>query len=156
MAIPDTMIGKFFITFFASMVPVTELRAGIPFGYGIGLPIWTAYIAAVLGNIVPVPFLLIFLKKLFNWMKTFKRLGAFAERLEQKGHLKSGKVKKYGPLGLALFVAIPLPGTGGWTGSLVASIMEIDVKKATAYIIAGLLVAGVIVSLITVGVFRLV
>ena len=156
MTIPNTFLGKLAVTFFASMVPVTELRAGIPFGYGIGLPIWAAFAASVLGNMVPVPFILFFLRKLFNWMKTFEKLGAFAERLEQKGHLKGGKVRKYGPVGLSLFVAIPLPGTGGWPGALVASLMEMDVKKATLYIFGGLIVAGVIVSLITVGVFHVV
>ena len=115
-------VGEFCFTMLASMIPVLELRGGIPFGVALGLPVWAAYLAAVIGNIIPVPFILVYIRRIFRWMRRKSvKLNALVDKLEKKAHLKGQKVTKYKYLGLLLFVAIPLPGTGAWTGALAAA-----------------------------------
>ncbi len=151
-ALSTTFWGRCLATVLMSMIPVGELRSGIPFGVGIGLPVWAALIASIIGNMIPIPFILIFLRRIFSWLKTFKKPGEWAAKLEKKGHLKGQKMTKYGSLGLMILVAIPLPGTGAWTGALVASVLEMDFKKAIWPITLGVCIAGFIVAGITYGV----
>ncbi len=149
----ETMAGEFLLTMLVSMVPVIELRGGIPFGVAAGLPVWMAMLAAIIGNLIPVPFIIVYIRRIFQWMRRrMPRFGGMIDKLEAKAHLKGQKVQKYQYFGLALFVAIPLPGTGAWTGALAAAFLDMRLRKALPSIVAGVAVAGVVVSAITYGV----
>ena len=140
------------LTFLVAMVPVVELRGAIPFGVVRGLNIWTAIIASVLGNLVPVPFIILFIRKIFAWMRAhMPKLDGLVTRMEKKAEKNRAAVEKYAFWGLAILVAIPLPGTGAWTGALVAAMMEMRLKRAFPAIAIGVVIAGVIVSVITYG-----
>ena len=137
--------GKMLLTMLVSMIPVIELRGGLPFGVALGLPYWLAFPAAVAGNLLPAPFILVYIRRIFELMrKYFPRLNGLVDRLEKKAHLKGKKVQKYQYLGLWLFVAIPLPGTGAWTGSLAAAFLGMRLKKAMPAVVLGVLTAGFI------------
>ena len=115
-------VGEWIYTALFSMLPIVELRGGIPFGVSLGLEVWPAFLAAVVGNMIPVPFIIVFIRRIFKWMRAHnRRLGELADWLERKAHLKGQKVTRYKYLGLLIFVAIPLPGTGAWTGALIAA-----------------------------------
>ena len=140
------------LTFLVAMVPVVELRGAIPFGVVRGLNLWTAIIASVLGNLVPVPFIILFIRKIFAWMRAhMPKLDGLVTRLEKKAEKNRAAVEKYAFWGLAILVAIPLPGTGAWTGALVAAMMEMRLKRAFPDIVIGVVIAGVIVSIVTYG-----
>ena len=140
------------LTFLVAMVPVVELRGAIPFGVVRGLNIWTAIIASVLGNLVPVPFIILFIRRIFAWMRAhMPKLDGLVTRMEKKAEKNRAAVEKYAFLGLAILVAIPLPGTGAWTGALVAAMMEMRLKRAFPAIVIGVVIAGVIVSVVTYG-----
>lgn len=148
----QSYIGKLVATFLISMLPVVELRGGIPYGVGFGLDPWVAFAVAVLGNLVPVPFILFFMDKIFELLK--KMGGAFekfANWLERKAYRNQEKIEKYKAFGLLIFVAIPLPGTGAWTGALAASVLGISRKRAIPSIFAGVLIAGFIMTAISYG-----
>ena len=152
----DTMAGEFTLTMLVSMIPVVELRGGIPFGVAAGLPVWAAFIAAVIGNLIPVPFIIVYIRRIFQWMRrTSPRLNDLADRLERKAHLKGQRVTKYKYLGLMLFVTIPLPGTGAWTGSLAAAFLDMPLRKAIPSIVVGVFIAGMAISILTYGVASL-
>lgn len=145
--------GEFILTLLVSMIPVVELRGGIPFGVAAGLPVWAAYLAAVVGNLLPVPFIVVYIRRVFLFMrKHMPRLNSLVDRMEEKAHLKSASVLKYQYLGLAIFVAIPLPGTGAWTGALVAAFLDMRLKNAMPSIAGGVLSAGLIISILSYGV----
>ena len=149
-------VGEFCFTILVSMVPIVELRGGIPFGVTLGLPVWAAYLAAVIGNILPVPFILVYIRRIFQWMRRrLPRLNRLVDKLERKAHLKGRRVTKYKYLGLILFVAIPLPGTGAWTGALAAAFLDMPLRKAIPSIFAGILIAGIVISILTFGVASL-
>jgi uncharacterized membrane protein len=150
-----TIIGKTIMTMAVSAVPVVELRGGIPYGVVQGLPIWGAYLASVVGNMVPIPMILLFLDKIFDWMRSYEKLAHIVHKLEAKAHLQGRKVTKYKKLGLVILVAIPLPGTGAWTGALVASVLDIPPREAILPIFLGVVVAGVLVTIATFGVSSL-
>ena len=140
------------LTFLVAMVPVVELRGAIPFGVVRGLNLWTAIIASVLGNLVPVPFIILFVRRIFAWMRAhMPKLDGLVTRMEQKAEKNRAAVEKYAFWGLAILVAIPLPGTGAWTGALVAAMMEMRLKRAFPAIVIGVVIAGVIVSVVTYG-----
>ncbi len=149
--------GQFLLTMLVAMVPVIELRGAIPFGVALGLGHWPALLASVIGNLIPVPFILLFIRRIFQLIRRhIPKLDHMVTRLETRAHTKGQLVRKYAFLGLFVLVAIPLPGTGAWTGSLVAAILDIRMKKALPAIAAGVLAAGVLVSIITFGVTALV
>lgn len=149
----ETRAGEFLLTMLVSMVPVIELRGGIPFGVAAGLPVWMAYIAAVIGNLIPVPFILVFIRRIFQWIRQhMPKLNSMIDKLEKKAHLKGKKMQKYQYLGLAIFVAIPLPGTGAWTGSLAAAFLDMRLKKAFPAAVLGVVVAGFVISVLTFGI----
>ena len=134
------------------MVPVVELRGAIPFGVVRGLNLWTAIVASMLGNLIPVPFIILFIRKIFAWMRAhMPKLDGLVLRMEKKAEKNRAAVEKYAFWGLVILVAIPLPGTGAWTGALVAAMMEIRLKRAFPAIAIGVAIAGVIVSVITYG-----
>lgn len=145
--------GEWFYTALMSMAPIVELRGGIPFGVSLGLPVWQAFIAAVIGNMIPVPFIVIFIRRIFGWMRTHSpRLSRLVERLERKAHLKGQLVTKYRYLGLMILVAIPLPGTGAWTGALAAAFLNMRLLNTLPAIFAGVVIAGLLISMLTFGV----
>ncbi len=138
-----------------SMLPVIELRGGIPLARLLMLPLWQAIVFSAIGNILPIPFILLFVEKVFDWLRPTKLFGPLVEKLEKRALSKSDGIKKAEFWGLALFVGIPLPGTGGWTGSLAASLLKIDIKKASLAILLGIAIASTIMSLIAYGVFAM-
>lgn len=144
----STPLGETIVTFLISMVPVIELRGAIPYAYANGVAPWLAFALSVVGNMVPVPFILLFIRKIFAWMKKYPRLGKIANKLETRAQNKSSGVKKSEIIGLCILVAIPLPGTGAWTGALVAALMEMRMKRALPTIFLGVLIAGIAVTLV--------
>lgn len=150
------MLTKALITFLISMVPIVELRGAIPYGVTAGLNPWLTFALAVMGNMLPIPFILLFIRKIFDWMKRYPKLAKIAEKFEARAAKKSGTVKKSETIGLCILVAIPLPGTGAWTGALVAALMNMRIKRALPTIFVGVLIAGLAVTLImTLGIHAL-
>ncbi|MDD6800214.1 MAG: small multi-drug export protein [Firmicutes bacterium] len=133
-------------TFFCSMIPVIELRGAIPLGYGLGLPWALNYALCVIGNFLPVPFILLFIRAILSWMKKVPKLSGIANKIEEIAHKKSVKVLKYASVGLFVFVAIPLPGTGAWTGALIAALLDMRFKYSLPSIFAGVITAGLIMT----------
>lgn len=143
----------FFHVFFMSMIPVVELRGAIPYGLAAGLDPWLTYLSAVVGNMVPVPFIMIFIRRIFNWAREHSRwLGNRVRWLEDRAEKKSDLVQRYALAGLTVLVAIPLPGTGAWTGALVAALMNIRLRQSFPAVLLGVLIAGVIMLLICGGI----
>lgn len=151
----ETMFHELLLTFFTAMVPVLELRGAIPVGVAAGLPPAAACAAAILGNMVPVPFILLLVRRAFAWLRNTKLLGEKITALERRAHLKGRVVRKYRLPGLVILVAIPLPGTGAWTGALVAALLDIRMRHALPAIFLGVVIAGVIITALTMGVVHL-
>lgn len=152
MAFFKTYFGKLIITFLISMVPVIELRGAVPFAVAQGIDYRIALAVAIVGNLVPVPFIIIFIRKIFALIRRYiPKLDGFIKRLEERAEKKSEKVQKYAFWGLFLLVAIPLPGTGAWTGALVAAMLNMRLKHAFPAIALGVITAGVVVSFVTYG-----
>ena len=151
----ETVFGKLLMTFFTAMAPVVELRGAIPLGVAAGLPPAVAAVTAMAGNLVPVPFLLLLLRRVFRLLRGISWLGPKIDALEKRAHLKGRTVKKYRTLGLVLLVAIPLPGTGAWTGALAADVLDIRMRTALPAIAAGVVIAVMTHPAMTCGVVRL-
>ena len=147
-----TGVGELVFTVLVSMVPIIELRGGIPFGVALGLNPWVAFLACIIGNMIPVPFIIVYIRRIFGWMRRrLPKLDGIVDRLEKKAHLKGRKVTKFKYIGLFLFVAIPLPGTGAWTGALAAAFLDMPLRKALPSIFLGILAAGFLVTGLTYG-----
>ena len=157
-SIADAMGGlpKEVVVLVISMFPILELRGGLIAFALLGLPIEQGILFALIGNIIPIPFILLLITPLFDRLKKTKRIRPLVERLEAKSLGKSDRIRKYEFLGLLLFVGIPLPGTGAWTGGLIASLLNIKLKKAVPAIFLGLLMATAIMCFITYGIPALV
>ena len=151
----ETVFGKLLLTFATAMVPVIELRGAIPVGIAAGLPPAVACAAAILGNLLPVPFIMLLARRVFSWLRDTRLFGPKIVWLERRAHLKGRIVRKYRLPGLVVLVAIPLPGTGAWTGALVASLLDIRLRNALPAILLGLVVAGGITTAVTLGLIRL-
>ncbi|MBQ0059221.1 MAG: small multi-drug export protein [Lachnospiraceae bacterium] len=136
-----------------SMLPLIELRGGIPLARLLELPLSQAIIFSVIGNVIPLPFILLFIRKIFHWLSPTKLLGGIVRKLEARAMGKSDSIKKAEFWGLMCFVGIPLPGTGGWTGTLIAALLKIDFKKALLAALCGVAMAATIMSLIAYGIF---
>ena len=150
----STTIGQIVATFLVSMVPIIELRGAIPIGVGYGLPYWVAVMVSVIGNIVPVPFIILFIRKIFMLMRKWsEKLDTLVTKLEKRAESKSEVVQKYAFWGLFILVAIPLPGTGAWTGTLAASLLDMDFKSSVLAVMLGVLLAGIIMGVASTGVF---
>ena len=148
-----TTAGNLLMTFIISMVPVIELRGARPLGVYNGLDVWTALVVAIIGNLVPVPFIIIFIRKIFKWMQEkSEKLAVLVRKFEEKADKKKEQVLKYEFWGLMVLVAVPLPGTGAWTGALVAAMLDMQLKRAMPAITVGVIVAGIIVTTATYGV----
>lgn len=140
------------MTIFISMVPIIELRGAIPIGVANGLSVRTALFASIIGNLIPVPIIILFVRKVFAFIRTkSEKLDHLVCRFEAKAKKQSGMVEKYEWFGLVLLVAIPLPGTGAWTGALVAAMLDMRMKRAFPAIMIGVIIAGIVVSYITYG-----
>ncbi len=143
-------LGNFIMTFLISMIPVIELRLGLPYGIMSGLKLPVAALAAILGNMLPVPFIIVFIEQVFLWLrKHLPKMDSFITKLEKRAETKQETVDRYGALGLILLVAIPLPGTGAWTGSLVAALMKMKLRKAIPCIFLGVIIAAILMTVIT-------
>lgn len=142
-------IPKEWIIFIISMVPILELRGGLIAAALLGIDIVPAIAICLVGNIIPIPLILWFITPIFNWLKRTRVFRPLVEKLEKKSMGKSEKIQKYEFWGLVLFVGIPLPGTGAWTGALVASLLNIPFKKAFPAILLGLLLATTIMCVVT-------
>lgn len=155
MAILETVLGKCIMTMAIAAVPVVELRGAIPAGAAAGLEPWLACGAAVVGNLLPVPFIILLVRQVFDLLRKHPFFAPKIDALERRAHLKGRLVRKYRLLGLTLFVALPLPGTGAWTGALVAAFLNIRLRNALPAITLGVLIAGGLVTLMTMGVIHL-
>lgn len=146
-------VGEELCVFFCSMLPVIELRGAIPMAYAFGIPWWQAYLIAVIGNMIPVPFILLLIRGVIGLMQrsNVKFFNRMAEFLLSKVEKNREKIEKYSFWGLCLFVAIPLPATGAWTGSLVAAMIGVKPWKAMLSTFLGVLIAGAVVTLIVYG-----
>ena len=142
--------GKVIGIFLISLLPVIELRGSIPVGYYQGLPWYTNMITSIIGNLLPVPFILLFVVKVFEFMKKRNIMVSFIEKIEKRAMSRSDSIANKEFIGLMLFVAIPLPGTGAWTGALIAALLQFNRKKSFMYICIGVLIAA---SLVTLGVY---
>ena len=137
--------------FLVSMLPIVELRGAIPFGVGLGMDWRAVYFISVLGNLLPIPFLILFIRPILEFLKKTKFFRPFAEWIHKRSLKKAGNVTKYKMLGLCMFVAIPLPGTGAWTGAVIAALLNMRLKQALPAIALGVLIAGVLMMGISYG-----
>ena len=151
------MLKKYLYIFLISMVPLIELRGAIPVSQGFQLPLLQSYIVCVIGNMLPVPVIYLFARKVLEWGKDKKYIGKFFTFCIEKGHQGGEKLKEKAGRGLfvalLLFVGIPLPGTGAWTGTLAASFLDMGFKKSVIAVLLGVLLAGVIMGIASAGVF---
>lgn len=145
-------LGKEILVFIISLLPILELRGGLLAAALIGLDPVPSYIISIIGNILPVPFILLLINKILDWMRKSKKFKKVAKWLDEKVEKHKGQIEKYGYLGIVLFVGIPLPGTGAWTGSLIASVLEMDKKKTFFAVLAGVFIASIIMMVISFGV----
>ena len=152
------MLKKYLIVFFVSMVPIIELRGAIPYAVGFGLPLLPSYIIAIIGNMIPVQFIFLFARKVLVWGSKKKYIGKFFTWCLKKGEKGGEKLKQSAGKGLyialLIFVGIPLPGTGAWTGTLAASLLNMDFKKSTLAVMGGVILAGIIMGILSLGVFK--
>lgn len=156
--IVDTLSGVFskeIIAFIVSMLPILELRGGLIAAKLMDIDFFKAFAICFIGNMLPIPFILLFIRKIFGLLKKIPAVEKSIEKLEARSIRKADNVKKYRLWGLFLFVAIPLPGTGAWTGALIADLLDIRIKHSLPTIAAGVLVAGVIISALSYGLFGL-
>ena len=155
MAFFETVSKELLLTFTTAMVPVVELRGAIPLGIAAGLPPALACAAAILGNLVPAPLIILLARRVADFLRGTRCFGPRIDWLERRAHLKGRLVRKYRLLGLVILVGIPLPGTGAWTGSLVAAALNIRMRHALPAIALGLVAAGLVTTALTLGVVHL-
>ncbi len=144
-------ISEEVLVFIISLMPILEVRGGLLAATLLKVPEAVAVPICVVGNILPIPFILLFIKQIFKWMKNFKIFRGLIEKLEKRAMGKSDALEKGEFLGLMLFVGIPLPGTGAWTGALIASLLGIDIKKSSVAILLGIVIATVIMYVVSYG-----
>ena len=147
-----TTLGKYIIVFVISLMPILELRGGPLASSILGLPMWQSYFLCLLGNILPIPFILWLINPLFRYMRNWKYIGKMVLWCEKKAESKKDQIEKLKYIGLFLFVGIPLPGTGAWTGCLIAALLNLDKKKSLIAAILGVLVAGIIMLILSYGI----
>lgn len=145
-------VSREVLVFIVSLFPILEMRGGLLAATLLDVTMWKAVIIAAIGNFIPIPFILLFVKKVFAWLKKTRLFRPFVEKLENRALGKRDQVEKYTFWGLALFVGIPLPGTGAWTGSLIAALIDMDFKKAIQSELVGLCLCAVIMTFISYGV----
>lgn len=155
----NNMLKQYIITFFISMVPLIELRGAVPYALAMGVPVLQTYIICIIGNMLPVPIIYLFARKVLVWGKDKPVIGKFFTFCLKKGEAGGQKLQSKAGRGLyvalLLFVGIPLPGTGAWTGTLAASILDMDFKKSIVAVMCGVILAGVIMGIASAGVLTL-
>ena len=149
-----TFLGKKILVFIISLMPILELRGGLLAASLLGLEPVESYIICIIANLLPIPFILWFINRILDWMRNSKHFNKFAAWLDKKVDKHKTSIEKYGFWGLVLFVGIPIPGTGAWTGSLIASVLEMDRKKSFIAILIGVFIASIIMMLISFGLLR--
>lgn len=151
------MLKHYLIIFFISMVPLIELRGAIPYAVGFDLPLLPSYMICILGNMLPVPIIFLFARKVLEWGADKPVIGKFFTFCLEKGHKGGEKLQEKAGKGLfvalLLFVGIPVPGTGAWTGTLAASLLDMDFKSSVIAVLLGVVLAGVIMGLVSAGLF---
>lgn len=155
MTLLQDKIPEELVAFVISLCPVLECRGGMIAARLMEIPFIKAFLICYLGNMIPIPFIILFIRKIFDFLRRFKFFSKIVEKLEAKTEKNKEKVLKYEAWGLLLFVAIPLPGTGGWTGALMAALLDIRMKKSLPIIALGVLIAGFIMSALTYGIFQM-
>lgn len=151
-SITTNELGKSITIFILSLLPIIELRGGLIAATLLGVSFFKAFIICFIGNILPVPFILWFIRKILDWMRNVKLFKKIVKWIDRKVENKKSQIEKYGFWGVVLFVGIPLPGTGAWTGSLIAAMLDMDKKKSFIAVLIGVLVAGIIMSIISYGI----
>ncbi len=144
-------ISRELVIFIISMIPILELRGGLVAASLLQVPITTAIPICIIGNVIPVPLILLFIRQIFKLLRNVKGIGGLIRKLEARAMGKSDSIRKYEFWGLVLFVGVPLPGTGAWTGSLIAALLEVDFKKAILAVLLGIAMATVIMSVVSYG-----
>ena len=144
-------ISRELVIFIISMIPILELRGGLVAASLLQVPITTAIPICIIGNVIPVPFILLFIRQIFKLLRNVKGIGGLIRKLEARAMGKSDSIRKYEFWGLVLFVGVPLPGTGAWTGSLIAALLAVDFKKAILAVLLGIAMATVIMSVVSYG-----
>lgn len=144
-------ISREMVIFIISMIPILELRGGLIAASLLQVPITAAVPICIIGNVIPVPFILLFIRQIFKWFRNVPLIGGIIRRLEKRAMSKSDSIKQYEFWGLVFFVGVPLPGTGAWTGSLIAALLEVDFKKAILAVLLGIAIATVIMSIVSYG-----
>ena len=150
--ITSFVYGKQILVFIISLLPILELRGGLLAAALIGLDPIQSYIISIIGNLLPIPFILMLTNKILDWMRNSKHFKGIANWLDKKVEKHKGQIEKYGYLGIVLFVGIPLPGTGAWTGSLIAAALEMDRKKTFIAVCAGVIMASIIMMILSFGI----
>ena len=150
-------VGKELCVFFCSMLPIIECRGAVPLGWGFGLPWWQTALFSIAGNIVPVPFILLFIRAFLRWMRDCKVafLNRLAAWLDRKIEKHKGTIETYSYWGVMIFVGLPIPGTGAWTGTLIASVLGLEPKRSFLAALGGVVMATAIMTLLSGGVFAL-
>ena len=146
-------VGRELCVFFCSMLPIIECRGAIPLGWGLGLPWWQTALFSIAGNLLPVPFILLFIRAILRWMRE-SRVKLFANTaawLDRKIEKHKGTIEKYSYWGVLIFVGLPIPGTGAWTGSLIASVLGLDSKKSFLAAFGGVVMATAIMTVVSYG-----
>lgn len=150
------ILNKYLLVLLVSMLPIVELRGAIPIGAGYGIPFWTNYVICVIGNVLPVPILILFAKKVLLWLTQFPKIGPFFQKILTKAEEKAKKIGNVELFGLFCFVAIPLPGTGAWTGSLIAATLRLKFWPSILAIALGVAASGIIMGILSYGLFSLI
>ena len=144
--------GKQILVFIISVLPILELRGGLIAAALLGLKPIESYVISIIGNLLPIPFILLLINKILDWMRKSKHFKGIANWLDTKVEKHKGQIEKYGYLGVVLFVAVPLPGTGAWTGSLIASVLNMDKKKTFLAVLLGVFIASIIMMILSFGI----
>ena len=149
------IIPKELVAFVISLLPVLECRGGMIASRLMEIPFWKAFLICYISNMLPLPFIILFIRKIFEFLRRYKFFAKIITRLEAKTERNKDKILKYESWGLLIFVAIPLPGTGGWTGAMMAGLLDMRFKRALPVLAVGVLIAGFIMSALTYGIFRI-
>ncbi len=147
-----TYISRELVVFVISLFPILELRGGILAASLLDVPMWKGILISAVGNFIPIPFILVFIKKIFAWMRKFSIFRPIVEKMERRAMRRKGQIEKYEFIGLLFFVGIPLPMTGAWTGSLIAALLDMDVKRAIKAELCGICMAAFIMTVLSYGV----